>query len=87
MGLRASPEGKTGIMQVTLSFFRVRQYCYNGSPNHVILARAIGQNFAPRLARKIAKSETDLEKTFLGERALRRKENSYLDSSGSERTF
>jgi hypothetical protein len=56
-------------MQVTLSFFRVRQYCYNGSPNHVILARAIGRNFAPRLARKIAKSETDLEKTFQGERA------------------
>lgn len=63
--LHTSLEGKTGITQIPLSFFRVRQYCYNGSPNHVVLARAIHQDFAPLLARKIAKPETKSKKMSL----------------------
>ena len=56
--LHTSLEGKTDIAQIPLSFFNIRQYCYNGSPTHVVLARAVHQEFSPLLARKIAKPET-----------------------------
>ena len=40
------------LTQSPLSFFKTRQQCYVGSPNHVVLAHEIHQKFAPLLARK-----------------------------------
>lgn len=44
------------ITRVPLSFFNTRQQCFAGSPNHVVLARDIHQEFGPLLIRKTGKT-------------------------------
>lgn len=45
------------IARVPMSFFSMRQRCYNGSPDHQVLARDIHAEFGPLLGRKIPKEK------------------------------
>ncbi|KAK4549856.1 hypothetical protein LTR36_005157 [Oleoguttula mirabilis] len=53
--LHSSLEACDSITRIPLTFFSARQRCYQGSPDHTILARDIHQEFGPLLARRTVK--------------------------------
>ena len=55
--VNASFEDFTDITPVPLSFYKARQTCYPGSPNHTILSHEIHQEFTALLARKAVDDE------------------------------
>ncbi|KAF2722533.1 hypothetical protein K431DRAFT_245067 [Polychaeton citri CBS 116435] len=48
----STTDNSASVTRIPLSFFAVRQRCYIGSPDHMVLAREIHQEFGPLLARR-----------------------------------
>lgn len=71
--LHTSTEACKNIARVPLSFFNTRQQCYSGSPNHLVLARNIHQEFGPLLTRKgTSKNTSTREKKLSIPRSTRK---------------
>jgi hypothetical protein len=82
--LHSSIEGCSDITRVPLSFFSTRQQCFAGSPNHIVLARDIHQEFGPLLTRKGAKNNNLRDKKFSRRMTASRTRRPSVAHSGSE---
>lgn len=71
--VHTSTEACKNITRVPLSFFNTRQQCYSGSPNHLVLARNIHQEFGPLLTRKSAANNASIREKKLSIQKASRK--------------